>query len=304
MRSLLLYCLFVLQACAGTQPTQTAAKDHAAIQLSEVERIERTLASDEMQGRRAGTPGIEKAAAFIAAEFKKAGLQPVQGNSYLQEFTIVQPKLLSVKGEMDGVEINPKNIVVISSQANLSINEKSGYKFQTLSAANIRDPAQFGSVARTLIRSKENTVIFVDSSFAIIFPRLSSFKRQMFKKDNNAVFILGTYHPKQFSIKQEQSIEETKLANVVGMLPGNSKKNEYVIFSAHYDHLGIGRPVNGDSIYNGANDDAAGTTAVIMLANYFKKQGGNERTLVFAAFTAEEMGGFGSQYFSQQYDPD
>ncbi|MBD0278559.1 MAG: M20/M25/M40 family metallo-hydrolase [Flavisolibacter sp.] len=304
MRSLLLYCLFVLQACAGTQPTQTAAKDHAAIQLSEVERIERTLASDEMQGRRAGTPGIEKAAAFIAAEFKKAGLQPVQGNSYLQEFTIVQPKLLSVKGEMDGVEINPKNIVVISSQANLSINEKSGYKFQTLSAANIRDPAQFGSVARTLIRSKENTVIFVDSSFATIFPRLSSFKRQMFKKDNNAVFILGAYHPKQFSIKQEQSIEETKLANVVGMLPGNSKKNEYVIFSAHYDHLGIGRPVNGDSIYNGANDDAAGTTAVIMLANYFKKQGGNERTLVFAAFTAEEMGGFGSQYFSQQYDPD
>ncbi len=59
----------------------------------------------------------------------------------------------------------------------------------------------------------------------------------------------------------------------------------------------------GDSIYNGANDDAAGTTAVIMLANYFKKLNKNERTLVFAAFTAEEIGGFGSQYFSKQYDP-
>jgi Zn-dependent M28 family amino/carboxypeptidase len=63
------------------------------------------------------------------------------------------------------------------------------------------------------------------------------------------------------------------------------------------------RAVNGDSIYNGANDDAAGTTAVIMLAGYFKKINNNERTLVFAAFTAEEMGGFGSQYFSKQFDP-
>ncbi|MGZ3950547.1 MAG: M28 family peptidase, partial [Flavisolibacter sp.] len=61
--------------------------------------------------------------------------------------------------------------------------------------------------------------------------------------------------------------------------------------------------LNGDSIYNGANDDAAGTTAVIMLANYFHKLANNERTLVFAAFTAEEIGEFGSQYFSKQFDP-
>ena len=77
-----------------------------------------------------------------------------------------------------------------------------------------------------------------------------------------------------------------------------------MVFSGHYDHLGVARqPVNGDSIYNGANDDAAGTTAVIMLANYFKKLNNNERTLVFAAFTAEEIGGFGSQFFSKQFDP-
>jgi Zn-dependent M28 family amino/carboxypeptidase len=92
---------------------------------------------------------------------------------------------------------------------------------------------------------------------------------------------------------------------VVGILPGKSRKNEYVIFSAHYDHIGIARqPVNGDSIYNGANDDAAGTTAVILLANYFKKLNNNERTIVFTAFTAEESGGFGSQYFSRQFDPE
>jgi Zn-dependent M28 family amino/carboxypeptidase len=62
--------------------------------------------------------------------------------------------------------------------------------------------------------------------------------------------------------------------------------------------------VNGDSIYNGANDDASGTTAVILLARHFKKANNNGRTLVFVAFTAEELGGFGSQYFSQQLDPE
>jgi Zn-dependent M28 family amino/carboxypeptidase len=99
-------------------------------------------------------------------------------------------------------------------------------------------------------------------------------------------------------------VTESKLANVVGILPGRSKSKEIVIFSAHYDHLGIGRPINGDSIYNGANDDASGTTAVILLADYFAKKKDNARTLVFAAFTAEEIGEFGSQYFSGQFDPD
>jgi len=90
----------------------------------------------------------------------------------------------------------------------------------------------------------------------------------------------------------------------VGVLPGKSKKDEIVIFSGHYDHLGVGKPVNGDSIFNGANDDAAGITAVILLAKYFAAIKNNERTLVFAAFTAEELGGYGSQFFSQKFHPE
>jgi Zn-dependent M28 family amino/carboxypeptidase len=90
----------------------------------------------------------------------------------------------------------------------------------------------------------------------------------------------------------------------VGVIPGKSKPDEYVIFSGHYDHLGYGKPdEKGDSLYNGANDDAAGTTAVLMLAKYYKKLANNERTLLFATFTAEEVGGFGSRYFSEQLDP-
>ena len=91
-----------------------------------------------------------------------------------------------------------------------------------------------------------------------------------------------------------------RLSNVVGVLPGKKKPNEYVIVSAHYDHLGMGKPVDGDAIYNGANDDASGITAVIMLAKYFSAANDNARSIIFVAFTGEEVGGWGSRYFSRQ----
>ncbi len=117
--------------------------------------------------------------------------------------------------------------------------------------------------------------------------------------------ILASEEAGEYSIQYKQTVSGIPLKNVVGILPGNSKKEEYVIFSGHYDHLGVGKAnAAGDSIYNGANDDAAGTTAVIVLANYFAKQKNNERTIIFAAFTGEESGGFGSNYFSQQFNPD
>jgi len=59
----------------------------------------------------------------------------------------------------------------------------------------------------------------------------------------------------------------------------------------------------GDNIFNGADDNASGTTAIINIAQYYAKKGNNARTLMFAAFSAEELGGFGSQYFSKQLDP-
>ena len=287
---LLLFVAANLIACAQKQDEIINAK--------EVQRIESVLASDDMRGRRAGTPDIDRAANFISDEFKKAGLEPLQGNSFLQQFSMLRPKLASLKYEANGADGNAKNVIVITSEADLKVNEKSGYEIQNIAAGeNLIQKAQ------TIVRSKKNVIAFVDSSFASNFPRLMNFKRQMFKSATNTIFILGNQQ-KTFTIKAEHSFDETKYTNVVGIIPGKSKKNEYVIFSGHYDHLGITRqPVNGDSIYNGANDNAAGTTAVLMLANYLKKLNNNERTLVFAAFTAEEVGGFGSQYFSRQFDP-
>ncbi len=94
------------------------------------------------------------------------------------------------------------------------------------------------------------------------------------------------------------------LNNIIGILPGKSKKDEYVIFSAHYDHIGIIPTLGKDSIANGADDDASGVTAVIELAKYFSKKNDNERTLIFIAFTAEELGGIGSKHFTSEIDPE
>jgi Zn-dependent M28 family amino/carboxypeptidase len=155
-----------------------------------------------------------------------------------------------------------------------------------------------------LIQSGKNYLVLVDPSYSNAFARLTRLKRMLFKSPGSVVLVLTDKNPSTYRIEAQHSITEQKLMNVVGILPGKSRKDEYVIFSGHFDHLGIAdKPEQGDSVYNGANDDAAGTTAVIMLARYFKALGNNERTIIFAAFNAEEIGGFGSQYFSQQFDP-
>jgi Zn-dependent M28 family amino/carboxypeptidase len=122
-------------------------------------------------------------------------------------------------------------------------------------------------------------------------------------RGNRVLVLANETRVRSFEVTANAAVEETIGANVVGVIPGR-RPNEMVLFSAHYDHVGTGASATGDSIFNGANDDASGTTAVIELARYFKAKRRPERTLVFAAFTAEEAGGFGSRYFSRQLDPD
>jgi len=106
-----------------------------------------------------------------------------------------------------------------------------------------------------------------------------------------------------FTFTNRRTNKDITTANIIGVLEGKSKKNEYVIISAHYDHLGFKKTAGKlDSIYNGANDDASGVTAVLVLAEYFKKKNNNERTLVFVAFTGEEMGLIGSTQFGKGID--
>ena len=148
-----------------------------------------TLANDSMQGRKAGSPGIEKAAKYIEQQFSEIGLKPFENSSFRQSFK--------------------------------HINSRSEKK------------------------------------------------------------------------------EELDLFNIIGLLKGTSLKEEFVIISAHYDHLGQIEGGKGDLVFNGANDNATGVAAMIMLAEYFKKAKINKRSILFVAFTAEEMGLIGSNYFGK-----
>lgn len=274
------------------------------IKEKEVRRIETILSADDMQGRRTFTPGIEKAAAFIADEFKATGLKTLNNSdSYLQSFAMVRTKFLGTSGTFDGATLDKKDIVVVTTQANIAMNETSGFEKITIGKS-----ANLMSEARKLAGLKKNVLVIVDTSFAKTFSGLTRLKSNLFKSDKSVVFVLSATNPTSYSIEAKHEITEMPLANVVGVLPGKSRPDEIVIFSGHYDHLGItSKDRNGntvaDSIFNGANDDAAGTTAMMVLAKYFKALNNNERTLVFAAFTAEEVGGFGATYFSNQLDP-
>jgi hypothetical protein len=271
------------------------------INATEVERIEKILASDDMKGRKTFSPSIDIAATFIADEFKKNGLQFFNGlSSYKQEFSLVKTKFISAAGKIDNEVLNSRNIIAFTTTANLKFDEKAGYEKAVITA-----DANFNTAAFKYIRGTKNYLVLVDTTQAKNFGRLTRFKRETFKGDRNVVFVLTSANASTYSFDITHELSETKLANVVGVLPGKSKKDEYVIFSGHYDHLGVTKPnADQDSIYNGANDDAAGTTAVMMLAKYFAAQKNNERTLIFVAFTAEEIGGYGSQYFSQQLNAD
>lgn len=270
------------------------------INVKEVASIEKVLASDSLRGRATFTDDIEKASNFIENKFQKIGLQPFPGdNNFRQEFFMNHSTNTVAHITIDGSVIPDSLVGIISFQPKVDFNEKDNVAITKLSAGdNIRQ--KIGAI----MKSKENLLVLVDPSFE----RYRSILRHLGKESltpasNTIVFVFGVNEAKTFSIHLENSIIKKPLNNVVGILPGKTLPNEYVIFSAHYDHLGVGKPINGDSIYNGANDDASGVTAVLSLAKYFKEANNNARTIVFATFTAEEIGEFGSQYFSKQFDP-
>lgn len=100
------------------------------------------------------------------------------------------------------------------------------------------------------------------------------------------------------SVKNE--IKKDMSRNVVAMLEGSERPDEYIIYSAHWDHLGVGEPVDGDSIYNGAHDNASGVVGMLTIAEAFAKMEQKpERSVVFLFVTAEEQGLLGSAYYGQ-----
>lgn len=297
----LMFALFgtlIIYACA----TQREVQLH---ELSDVERIIKSLSADEMQGRATFSPGIEKAASFIENEFKQIGLRPLSNESNLrQQFTMRVIKPGSHTVILNGSPVDPENIIVLSDRA------KFNWTANDAKIIQIKPGETFFDRYRKILQTEINALVLVDEQYADAFKRLrenSRLQRIAGDRDETTalVFVLTDEESlSSYSISATNFIEDAPLFNIAGILKGKTKPDEYVIFSAHYDHMGILKSVAGDSIANGADDDASGVTAVISLAKHFKKLNNNERTLIFVAFTAEEIGGFGSKYFSERLNPD
>jgi len=103
--------------------------------------------------------------------------------------------------------------------------------------------------------------------------------------------------PYKGSVSIKNEIRSNTSKNVIAMIPGTDQKDEYIIYTAHWDHFGISTPVDGDSIYNGACDNASGSAALLTIAESMMKAGPYKRTVVFLWVTAEEQGLLGSAYY-------
>ena len=286
----------------GSVSTLTAAD----ISLENVTKDMTFLADDKLGGRGNFTPGIEKTVDYISKRFAEAGLSPLAGaKDFKQTFNITSIKTEQLSVSINGNALSESQLAMVSTMKALVWNNLSDFTLTHIAA-----DGNFTNIVRGLNQQGGNHLVIVSTEHKGLFSRYQSyFNRGLNKLDNThqgAIILALVDEPEisTVSIAATTKQEAKSLTNVVGILVGKTKPKEIVLYSAHHDHLGTDESAEGDKIYNGADDDATGTTAVINLAEYFSKKSNNARTLMFTTFAAEELGGFGSQYFSKQLNPE
>jgi hypothetical protein len=284
--------------------TLAACAPEPVIERAQVERVVSALAADSMLGRRAFTPSADRAARFISAEFAGIGLDTLEGlDGYLQPFSVYAFEPRTAVVVLNGRRVPGDRAIVSAAADSLHWINDDSVRVVMIGPAE----APMAAVGAAF-QGGRDAIVLVHPAHREAFERMRGFLSgprrsvQRVGRGHRVLVLTNETRARSFEVTATASVEEAPGANVVGVIPGR-RLNELVLFSAHYDHVGTEASASGDSIFNGANDDASGTTAVIELARYFKAKRRPERTLVFAAFTAEEAGGFGARYFSQQLDP-
>jgi Zn-dependent M28 family amino/carboxypeptidase len=338
------------------------------------------LASDEMKGRDTGSPEHRKAAEYVAAEFKKAGLEPGGTKGYLQPVAFRSRRIVEAQSSLVLVRGGKVTPVALGDDATFSMRIEP--------AANVEAPIVFAGYGLQVPEARHDDLAGLDLKGKIVLqvsggpstipgPLLAHYQsiRWEYLKRAGAIGTLTIQNPKGMDIPWDRSklarflpalaladssLDETlgqqvavtinparaeqffegsghtfkdllalsndgkvlprfpipasaRIAvaiealalesdNVIGILRGTDPvlRNEYVVLSAHLDHLGVGEPIGGDAIYNGAMDNASGIATLIETAAALAAKGGLKRSVVFAAVTAEEKGLLGSRYFANR----
>ncbi len=295
------------------------------------------LASDALRGRGSGTQDELVAATYIASEFEQYGVEPAGDNgSYIQRATLLRrtltarPKLTfhPAPGSPATTWLHGKQFVVLAlGQSDISAPLQ---KYDASSPPELKSGA-FVLVTHLADRNMEELAYALGSegAAAIILPETaqlrSRWKALAAKNPSLPVEVEGNQKAgigPRFTVVAVNSAMAEQLGrlrngtllhlygpagktkesytwNVIGKVAGTDPTQAHhdVLLTAHLDHLGVGAPVNGDEIYNGADDDASGTTAVLELARALAAGSKPRRTVIFTLFGSEEKGGLGSLYF-------
>lgn len=262
----------------------------------------KTLSSDEMNGRGAFSEDIKKAESYIADQMKFSGLTEFSKFPGYKHTFNVYSSVPKISYKINGTEV--KTIVVNSSKS-LSLNNMSESKLNNdFNVLELNTQADYRKIAGEMRNADSNTWIWVDKELERYVSFLGrSLSGRGFeipvKKD---FLVIAAFKPdgkiNSIDLDVEFEVVTDALTNTIGYIEGTDPalKDEYIVFSGHHDHLGFRENDTGpDKIYNGANDNASGVTAVLSLAKHFVEKGDNKRSLVFMTFTAEEAGGYGSR---------
>lgn len=150
---------------------------------------------------------------------------------------------------------------------------------------------QWGKIAGEYIVSNLKT-LGISPLYDSYFQPFEAYRKERQKKGRYQV------HPDSAAVLKQEVHQKLSMNNILGVIEGRST-DEYVIIGAHYDHLGYDPMIEGDRIYNGADDNASGVSAVLQIAEAFTAAGRQpERTVIFAFWDGEEKGLLGSEYFT------
>ncbi|MGA1383512.1 MAG: M28 family metallopeptidase [Steroidobacteraceae bacterium] len=352
------------------------------ISAAEYERHIVTLSSDEFEGRKPGTAGERKTVDYLVAEFKKLGLAPGNGDSYLQQVPIVEitagsdatlslgaatleygkdvvmwtkrivpeisiadsPLVFVGHGvvapeygwnDYAGVDMRGKTAVILINDPGFATNDATlfrgramtyygrwTYKFEeaarqgAAAAIIIHDdkPAAYGwGTVQTSWTGPQLDTVSADGNASRV-----AIEGWMTKAAGDALLrangrsydelLIAASQPgfKPIPLAQQASgslrnlIRRSSSPNVIAMIKGSKRPDEYVIYTAHWDHLGKSLARGGDNIFNGALDNATGTSGLLTIAKAFaESKRPPERSVIFLAVTLEESGLLGSAFYVQ-----
>ena len=360
-------CIATLAITVGACAQQKAGPEKYAkyITAEDAKRHLSILASDEYEGRETGKPGADKAASYIATEFKNLGLQAPVNGSYFLDIPLVENitkvtitasgqelengKDFFSRGGIADKVINATDLVFVGfgTDAEIGNTDISGKVIMWVNedkpeAGKTPNTSYRLSTARTqLVKNMQSKnpalILAVNAEVAGVLEKFGSSVRAArltIKSDGKtpaaqqaAVINITTAGADQLlkaagktyadlkaadvaqtlkaDIKAsfQTEMKDVKAVDVLGFLPGTDLKDEVLIFSAHYDHIGlVNNPNAKDKVNNGADDDGSGTTGILEIARAFtqaKKEGhGPRRSILFLGNVGEEKGLLGSEYYT------